>query len=226
MDEGGIPILIGLIDTGIEGCKEQATWALANLCVLNPRAQTRCLEHKAEQRFISMLTAADGKSKAKAVLAIANLVCNHSAAQQAVVQAGALPLLIELLSIGHELCNRYACLALANMADGTIRDRIVESGAISPITRLLDSDDEPCRETAAIALRKLLVGNPNPNALKDFTNADGIRLVVKEWKYNLPDTTEHCEAILNAIRQSDPVLSQQIQSEKDKPMVDDIEFDE
>lgn len=226
MDEGGIPILLGLIDTGNDGCKEQATWALANLCVLNPRAQSTLLEHNAEQRFVRMLGSDDGKSKAKSALAISNLACDHEAAQKAIVAVGAVPLLVQMLTIDHELCNRNACLALANLADGPIKSTIVKSGAVPPITRLLDSGDEPCRETAAIAIRKLLVGNADKDAISDFMNADGIRLLVKEWKYNLPDTTDHCEAIMNSLSQSDPTFKQRIEEEKDKPMELDMEFDD
>lgn len=226
VDEGGIPILLSLIDTGNEGCKEQATWALANLCVLNPRAQAVLLQEKAEGRFVTMLGSDDGKSKAKAALAISNLVCDHAAAQKAVVAAGAVPFLVQMLSIEHELCNRNACLALANLADGPIKDVIVKSGAVPPITRLLDSGDEPCRETAAVAIRKLIVGNADANAISDFINADGIRLLVKEWKYNLPDTTDHCEAIMDSLSRSVPAFKQRIEEEKDKPMEMDMEFDD
>ena len=224
VDEGGIPILLDLIDSGNDGCKEQAAWALANLCVLNPRAQTILLENNAQDRFISLLGAEDGKSKAKAALAISNLVCAHPLCQKAVVSVGAVPLLIQMLSIDHELCNRNACLSLANLADGSIREIVIKAGAIPPITRLLDSSDEPCRETAAIAIRKLLVGNPDRVAISDFTNADGIRLVVKEWKYNLPDTTDHCEAIMTALGEVDSALRNRIEAEKDKPM--DLDYDD
>ena len=76
-----------------------------------------------------------------------------------IVEAGAIPPLVALLTDGTDEAKEYASGAIRNLSNGTNKTAIVEAGANPPLVALLASGTDEAKGNAAAALLNLCAVN-------------------------------------------------------------------
>jgi len=98
--------------------------------------------------------------------ALMNLALKSAATQDEVVKQGALPLLVELLSVGSPSAQEEAAGALMNLVTDApkLQKAVADAGAVLPLVMLLNWGTSGAKEQAAGALNKLASKNDDNRA--------------------------------------------------------------
>lgn len=155
--EGGIPPLVGLLDSTDAKVQRAAAGALRTLAFKNDENKNQIVECNALPTLILMLRSEDAAIHYEAVGVIGNLVHSSPNIKKEVLSVGALQPVIRLLSSCCSESQREAALLLGQFAaaDSDCKVHIVQRGAVPPLIEMLQSPDAQLREMSAFALGRL-----------------------------------------------------------------------
>ncbi|KAG5514445.1 hypothetical protein RHGRI_035758 [Rhododendron griersonianum] len=155
--EGGIPLLVELVDFSDLKVQRAAAGALRTLAFKNDENKNQIVECNALPTLILMLRSEDAAIHYEAVGVIGNLVHSSPHIKKEVLLAGALQPVIGLLSSCCSESQREAALLLGQFAanDSDCKVHIVQRGAVQPLIEMLQSPDTQLKEMSAFALGRL-----------------------------------------------------------------------
>ncbi|KAH7838483.1 hypothetical protein Vadar_027115 [Vaccinium darrowii] len=155
--EGGIPLLVELLDFSDLKVQRAAAGALRTLAFKNDENKNQIVECNALPTLILMLRSEDAAIHYEAVGVIGNLVHSSPNIKKVVLLAGALQPVIGLLSSCCSESQREAALLLGQFAanDSDCKVHIVQRGAVQPLIEMLQSPDTQLKEMSAFALGRL-----------------------------------------------------------------------
>ena len=177
---GAIPCLVQLLH-----CTSKASpraWAIrCLLAVISDFVEGRGLEVAPDGIFsplVALLLRHDDASfQYVAALTLSTLAMN-SGNQHRIMDAGAIPPLVQLLTSSLEDLHSPAARALCFLAENcNVRPRIIEAGALRPLLHLLESSDVLVQQSAVAAFRLLATEETDP-----VTATTAIPLLVKLLK--------------------------------------------
>ncbi len=147
---GAIPALIALLRTGSNKAQQQAAFALASLSELPAHAAPL---KSAVAPLVRLLRQGIDDAKMHAAVCIANICAGAASVQDDIGRAGAVPLLVAMLTSGK--IQSAAAFALAQLSAGhdANKEAIAREGAVAPLLQLLNGANvaAQCHAAAAIA---------------------------------------------------------------------------
>lgn len=156
---GAIPALVQLIRTGTVEGRANATgvlWHLAGQDAILPEIPPATTVGPLVE--LLQFGPPQGKVKAYAAGVLRCLARHGEETRLRIAKAGAVPLLVALLSSGIPLAKANAAAALGNLAHGSSRSMVLSARPIEPLVALLELDSHPeCQENAAAALGSIAV---------------------------------------------------------------------
>lgn len=136
-----IPVLAGLLAScSDEECLADALWGISYLTDGDEARIAAVLASGVAMRLVACLTHTSSKLKVPALRAIGNIVTGSDEQTQQIVNAGALPILGQLVTAGAKVQERKeACWAISNVAAGTPQQlaAVLQSGVLLPVSRAL-----------------------------------------------------------------------------------------
>ena len=151
---GAVEPLVQMLRSGPEELQAEAARVLVNISLNNSGAQARIAASGAIAPLICLLEApGSAVLHARAALVLANLAYNYATA---VVQAGALPVLVERLAAGPMHSREQAALALESIAkDSATHAALLAAAPLLPLVHLLTSGSAAAQEFSLSALTLL-----------------------------------------------------------------------
>lgn len=134
-----------------EECLSDALWGISYLTDGDERRISAVLASGVAMRLVACLTHASSKLKVPALRAIGNIVTGSDEQTQQVVNAGALPILGQLVTAGTKMQERKeACWAISNIAAGTPQQlsAVLQSGVLLPVSRALQHSEAEIKKEA------------------------------------------------------------------------------
>ncbi|XP_042408172.1 ARM REPEAT PROTEIN INTERACTING WITH ABF2-like isoform X3 [Zingiber officinale] len=161
--EGGIPLLVQLLESIDVKVQSAAAGALRTLASKNESNKNQIVECKALPSLILMLQSVDPSVHYEAVGVIRNLVHSSPNIKKEVLLAGALQPVIGLLSSCCTGSQKEAALLLGQFASANSKCKvqIVQRGALRPLIEMLQSSDVQLKEMSAFALGRLAQDSHN-----------------------------------------------------------------
>ncbi|XP_042398286.1 ARM REPEAT PROTEIN INTERACTING WITH ABF2-like isoform X2 [Zingiber officinale] len=161
--EGGIPLLVQLLESIDVKVQSAAAGALRTLASKNESNKNQIVECKALPSLILMLQSVDPSVHYQAVGVIRNLVHSSPNIKKEVLLAGALQPVIGLLSSCCTGSQKEAALLLGQFASANSKCmvQIVQRGALRPLIEMLQSSDVQLKEMSAFALGRLAQDSHN-----------------------------------------------------------------
>jgi vacuolar protein 8 len=148
---------------------------------------------------------ADAATKADAAEALGILVFDTNVSREAVMRAGTLPPLMELLSGSLERGRTYATVALGDLAGGhvDVAAAVVVAGAIPLLVELLRSGSDEGKKYASAALGRDLAG-ANVDIAAAVVSAGTIPLLVELVRSGSADVKKCALAALGSLGVGEP----------------------
>ncbi|GER24832.1 ARM repeat protein interacting with ABF2 [Striga asiatica] len=155
--EGGIPLLVGLLEFADSEVQNAAAGALRTLAFKNNENKNQIVECNALPTLILMMHSEDTAIHYEVVGLIGNLVHSSPNIKREVLAAGALQPVIALLSSSCSEIQREAALLIGQFAatDSDCKVHIVQRGALPPLVEMLQSPDNQLKEMSVFALGRL-----------------------------------------------------------------------
>ncbi|KAJ1639777.1 importin alpha [Pavlovales sp. CCMP2436] len=145
-----------------------ALWALSYLTDGDDSRITAVLESGVALQLVQCMTNSSSRMKVPAVRAIGNIVTGNDLHTQAIVNAGALPVLGQLITTGAKVQERKeACWAISNIAAGTPQQlaAVVSSGVLFPVAHALAHAEFEIKKEACWVLCNAMHGSSKEQAL-------------------------------------------------------------
>jgi hypothetical protein len=156
-----LPALAALARAADEEVLTDACWALSYLSDgTNDKIQA-VLDAGVARRLVELLLHGSASVLVPALRAVGNVVTGDDVQTQAVINAGALPCLLNLLAAGHKKSiKKEACWTVSNITAGT-RDQIqavADAGLFPPLIALLGTAEFDVKKEAAWAVSNATSG--------------------------------------------------------------------
>ena len=201
--QGGIPRLVALLDSTSMEAQAYSAAVLADLCQSNEPNHSAVMKAGSIPYLVQMLSLGGfSDARAEAAGALGNLAFNrHWAgdAQVAIVKAGAIQPLVDLLKEEHHRAQRKAAVAVAHVVAGIRehQDSVRHAGGVECLVALLgDSTREDVQAYGAAALAEMACDNvENQTAI---AAADGLPRTVRLLQE--ANTERAVEAASSALR--------------------------
>lgn len=134
---GAIPLLASLLNSGSERQKGNAVFALVNLTASEVNNAV-IAQHNGIKLMVAMLTGTNDHAR-YAAQALGNMSAKNATHRNAIVEAGAIPLLCQLVTIGTDKQKNEAAFALGNLARDSRETcaAIAENDGIKGLVELL-----------------------------------------------------------------------------------------
>ncbi|CAA0828104.1 ARM REPEAT PROTEIN INTERACTING WITH ABF2 [Striga hermonthica] len=155
--EGGIPLMVELLEFADSEVQNAAAGALRTLAFKNNENKNQIVECNALPTLILMMHSEDTAIHYEVVGVIGNLVHSSPNIKREVLAAGALQPVIALLSSSCSEIQREAALLIGQFAatDSDCKVHIVQRGALPPLVEMLQSPDTQLKEMSVFALGRL-----------------------------------------------------------------------
>eukprot|EP00250_Pteridium_aquilinum_P015533 c22634_g1_i1 orf=176-1930(-) len=158
-ENGAIEALIGLLTSSCSQTKDHAAKSLQNLASgKDDRIRTLIARHGGIHSLLTFLKhAASAEAQETAIQALRKLATSTTNVK-ALVSAGYVAQLAELLNTGPSRVQQLAALAICNLSNYM---DLKKQACIRPLTKMLDSKDVSEQRVAAQAISTLFLGNNN-----------------------------------------------------------------
>ncbi|XP_056161625.1 ARM REPEAT PROTEIN INTERACTING WITH ABF2-like [Syzygium oleosum] len=154
--EGGIPLLVELLDVDVINVQGAAARALRILAKKNNENKDQIVECGALPTLAFMLKSKNDEINYVALSTLLILVDSSKKLTKHVMNAGALQPIIRLLGSSSMRVQKQAASLLAELAAAySDRKAIVQRGAVRPLIGMLQSPNVKVREMSTLALRRL-----------------------------------------------------------------------
>ena len=167
--QGGLRTILDLLDRGAAdkgdlSVQRDAAFALANLADASDLQPDLLRENAVEHLARVAASAEDARVQRDSARAMACLTQSSEALRdRAVATPDFLPAVFKLARSLDVACQRYATLALCNLACGDHKAAVVEGGALRPLLFLLRFPDMEIQRAAALAVAALALGDHGDN---------------------------------------------------------------
>ena len=168
-DAGAIPALIVLLRTGSNKAQQQAAFALSSLSELPAHAAPI---RTAVAPLVRLLRQGIDDAKMHAAVCVANICAGASSVQDDVGRAGAVPLLVAMLTSGKIQSSAAFALAQLSAGHAVNKEAIAREGAIAPLLQLLSGASVAAQCHAATAIAEL--SEENGEVQQSVAKAGGI----------------------------------------------------
>ncbi|KAK1591893.1 hypothetical protein Q3G72_015491 [Acer saccharum] len=148
IDHGAVPIFVKLLASSSDDVREQAVWALGNVAGVCRRL-AELLMHPAPSVLIPALRT------------VGNIVTGDDIQTQCIINHGALPCLLSLLTHNHKKSiKKEACWTISNITAGNNEQiqTIIDAGLIGPLVNLLQNAEFDIKKEAAWAISNATSG--------------------------------------------------------------------
>ncbi|XP_076858454.1 ankyrin and armadillo repeat-containing protein isoform X2 [Brachyhypopomus gauderio] len=159
---GAVPVLIHLLGSPQAELHSRCTLILADLAAHSPQYQIHIGELGGVVPVVCLLTSDLQDVLVNTLRCVRALCCACTSNQATAALSGAIPHLVELLSVSSEQLQEEACLALAELARGhrDNQELICGAGVVTPLVKVLRGRKMSVQVKAANALEAIVHQNP------------------------------------------------------------------